>query len=767
MRKTRVLRSGLRRHGSPRLPWWGLLRARGAMVPLVIAVVFAVVAVAILHLRRNVIAYRPGQYVPRTLHSRVAFTFVDHDLLTKMREDAREQTPWVYRPAADPWGDLKEHLMDLPDRVGGQSLDELPAALRQQFTLNAAAPFITAMDSAAVTMLDQYRSADRRTGYDEAVKAYLQPLEGLILLNPQQREAELKRQEELKLPVIRILVGGVPVKLEETYSTQASPALLQKLYEAAAVFPKELQLKIVAFTLHHLQPTQLLDEDATATAQTQASQSISPQQAQVQYAANRALKRPGVLDERDWELLKAEHNAFLASLGPMMRLKAAAGTAGLVLLVTVLLGAYIAFYQPRVVKNHARTAALALLLLSMLLLAQLAAIGTGPLYLFGIAPTILVAMILSIAYDRRFAMGVAMLHAVLVTAALNQGIGFFLILLAGVFTCCLMLNEVRTRSKLIEVGGAAALVMMLATAAVGMMSLDPVEPMRFIGENCLHAGAAGLAVGFVVLGILPFIEKAFRITTDMTLLELADASQPLLRRLQVEAPGTYNHSLQVATLAEAAAEAIGGNSLLCRVGSYYHDIGKMNKADYFCENQSDGRNRHLNLTPSVSLLIIIGHVKDGVELARDYHLPTSLFPFIQQHHGTTLVEYFYHEACNRKNQQPQSPAISETQYRYPGPRPRTREVAIVMLSDAAESACRAMSDPTATRIQSMVHDLSRKRLLDGQFDDCNLTMRDLERVEQSLTKTLLGIYHGRITYPSAQPEKTPAAAETHAAVKTA
>src|SRR6185436_20244537 len=172
----------------------------------------------------------------------------------------------------------------------------------------------------------------------------------------------------------------------------------------------------------------------------------------------------------------------------------------------------------------------------------------------------------------------------------------------------------------------------------------------FILKNCLYAGAAGIGAGFVTLGILPFIEKAFRITTSMTLLELADVSHPLLRRLSVEAPGTYNHSLQVATIAEAAAESISVNSLLCRVASYYHDVGKINKAEYFCENQTDGTNRHLNLSPSVSLLIIIGHVKDGIELAREYNLPTSIFPFIQQHHGTTLVEFFYHQACTKQGQ---------------------------------------------------------------------------------------------------------------------
>jgi len=205
----------------------------------------------------------------------------------------------------------------------------------------------------------------------------------------------------------------------------------------------------------------------------------------------------------------------------------------------------------------------------------------------------------------------------------------------------------------------------------------------------------------------------------------------------------------VATLAESAAEAIGANSLLCRVAAYYHDVGKINKADYFIENQVDGRNRHINLSPSVSLLIIIGHVKDGVELAKEYNLPASILPFIQQHHGTTLIEYFYHQACTRQGQtDAEGPSVPETQYRYAGPKPKSKEIAILMICDAVESAVRAMPEPNATRVENLVHDLTMKRLHDGQFDECDLTFKDLEMIERSLTKTLLGIYHGRIAYPS-------------------
>jgi cyclic-di-AMP phosphodiesterase PgpH len=325
-----------------------------------------------------------------------------------------------------------------------------------------------------------------------------------------------------------------------------------------------------------------------------------------------------------------------------------------------------------------------------------------------------------------------------------------------------MLDEVRSRGKLVEVGGVVAVAMMLAAGAVGAMRMDPMD---VIGRNALHAGATGLGVGFIVLGILPFIERAFKITTSMTLLELADASHPLLRRLQLEAPGTYNHSLQVATLAEAAAEAVGADSLLCRVGSYYHDAGKINKPSYFCENQFGGPNRHLNLTPNVSLLIIVGHVKDGIELAREYKLPPSIHSIIQQHHGTTLVEYFYHQAKKQAacdTSMPDSPqVISDSQFRYPGPKPRSRESAIVMICDCVESATRAMVEPSAPRIEGLVHDLLMKRLLDGQFDECELTMGELHQVETSVVRTLLGIYHGRMQYPStAALTEAPAAATT-------
>ena len=226
----------------------------------------------------------------------------------------------------------------------------------------------------------------------------------------------------------------------------------------------------------------------------------------------------------------------------------------------------------------------------------------------------------------------------------------------------------------------------------------------------------------------------------MTLLELADASQPLLRRLAIERRAPTTTACRSRRSAEEAAEAIGANSLLCRVGSYYHDIGKINKADYFVENQAAGENRHLNLSPSVSLLIIIGHVKDGVELAREYNLPTKLFPFIQQHHGTTLVRVLLPPGVQHSSRPAGQPGGQRHAVSLPGPKPKSKEMAIVMLADAVESATRAMAEPTASRIETLVHDLAMKRLLDGQFDECDLDMSDLERIERSACQNAARVF---------------------------
>jgi putative nucleotidyltransferase with HDIG domain len=716
------------------------LKARGVVGSIGIAAVFFVAATAIVILRDDAVPYKPGQFVPQDVLSRVDFSHPDPERLANARRERRESWPHVYRANGDAWSQLQASLSELPERVGDRDSSELPGNL-------ATALQIGPGGDGVLNILRDYRSASEKPKYQKAVEDFIKELRPLVLLPKDQRDQELAKATQ-RFVSITIPDHG-DVRVEDTLPAGANKELADRMTAAANrhfFFAPTLAAKIVVYSLQTMRPTHELDEAATTAAQNRAEAMVPEEEAMAHYPRNQPLVRGNkTLTDDEWRLLKAEKAAFLRQLGRQVY-KSKLGLAVMVFLLTGALAIYISRYQRRVVRNHVRGIAIAALLLSTLLLAQLAAIGPGPLYIFGLAPTILVAMIMTIAYEQRFAVGVASMHALLVSLALDQGVGFYLILWVGVLTSCLMLDQIRTRSKLIEVGGVTAVAMMAATAATGLISLDPV---KFTAWSCLYAGVAALAVGFVVLGILPFIEKAFKITTAMTLLEVADASQPLLRRLAIEAPGTYNHSLQVATLAEAAAEAIGSNSLLCRVAAYYHDVGKINKADYFIENQVDGRNRHINLSPSVSLLIIIGHVKDGIELAKEYNLPASILPFIQQHHGTTLIEYFYHQACTRADGKTEDgPCVPETQYRYPGPKPKSKEIAIVMIADAVESAVRAMPEPNASRIEALVHELSMKRLHDGQFDECDLTFKELEQIERALTKTLLGIYHGRIAYPS-------------------
>jgi len=253
----------------------------------------------------------------------------------------------------------------------------------------------------------------------------------------------------------------------------------------------------------------------------------------------------------------------------------------------------------------------------------------------------------------------------------------------------------------------------------------------------------------------------------MTLLDYSDANQPLLKRLAMEAPGTFSHSLLIGSIAEAAAEAIRRNGLLCRVGAYYHDIGKINKPGYFIENQMGATSRHKELSPAMSQLIIVGHVKDGIEMAKEYGLPSVLRQFIETHHGTTLVEPFYNEAMRQQaapgsegpggKKRRQAPPL-ESEFRYPGPKPRTKEAAIVMLADTVEGAVRSLPEVTPPKIEAVVHNMAMKRLQDGQFDECDLSLRELSQIEAAMSKTLAAHYHSRIAYPKPpdEPENTEA-----------
>lgn len=280
------------------------------------------------------------------------------------------------------------------------------------------------------------------------------------------------------------------------------------------------------------------------------------------------------------------------------------------------------------------------------------------------------------------------------------------------------------------------------------LALQMMQARLFYWEtivNMLLGFSGGVLSGIVVTGFSPLVEKLFAYTTDMRLLERANMDQPLLRELMVQAPGTYHHSIIVGNMVEAAAEAIGAKPLLARVSAYYHDIGKAPKPLYFIENQMGGENKHEKLAPSMSSLILISHIKDGVEKARRHKLEPPIVDIIEQHHGTSLISYFYKKALELKGDDPNQ--VSSEDFRYPGPKPQTREAGLVMLADAIEAASRTLVDPTPARIQGLVNKIINNAFADGQLNECELTLKDLNQIAGSFTKILNGIFHHRIEYP--------------------
>jgi len=262
-------------------------------------------------------------------------------------------------------------------------------------------------------------------------------------------------------------------------------------------------------------------------------------------------------------------------------------------------------------------------------------------------------------------------------------------------------------------------------------------------RRALWGVATGLASVLVVTVILPILETVFSVTTDITLLELADLNRPILRRLMLEAPGTYHHSLVVGSLAEAGAAAIGGNPLLARVDAYYHDVGKIEKAEYYVENQSSARSRHEKLSPTMSCLIIEAHVREGAEIGRKERLPQAILEAILEHHGTTLMSFFYHKAREA------DPGIEEGDFRYPGPKPRSKETAVLMLADAVEAAARSLTEPTPSRIRGVVTRILDARVKDGQLDESPITFEDLAKIRESFIPILTALFHARVDYPGA------------------
>ena len=364
-------------------------------------------------------------------------------------------------------------------------------------------------------------------------------------------------------------------------------------------------------------------------------------------------------------------------------------------------------------------------------------------------PFALGAMTTAILINRNVALIISALTSFLIGFIFDEKVIFPLFSFLGSIAASYQIVRIRQRSVFMKIGLFLGIINMVAIICLNLITGNLFNDLLF---RLIMGFFGGIFTGILVAGITPLFESAFGFITDIKLLELANLNQPLFQRMIIEAPGTYHHNIIVSSLAEAAAEAIGANSLLVKVSSYYHDIGKLKKPLYFIENQQNSDNRHDKLSPKMSSLIIISHVKDGCELAAQAKLGRQIINIIRQHHGTSIVSYFYDKAKKDKDESIRS--LSESDFRYPGPKPQTKEAGLIMLGDVIEASSRTLTNPTPARIKSLVRERIEGIYMDGQLDECELTLSNLNTIAETFTKILTGIFHHRVDYPETSPKES-------------
>ena len=733
-----------------RLAWYNRIAEQLQFQPFTYLCLSATLAALVVNFGEDRVPYRLGETLPRAVTSRVTFLVQDERLTQVMRMRARDSAPDYYTLDASLLQDVRGRLASALRIAREQAAD--PQKLR-----DSAAQISVVLDDAGLEELMRLAATDSSTVFQQALEHAMQVLArqplveaddiahrrtgiNAVLVDPEQ-------STERPTPSDRLLYSN-----NREHVTAVATA-------AATPFPEPLRASIRDSLLRILggqnddsyKPLYRHDTARSTKAALDAENAVPIQY--MEFAAGTRLVDAEPLSADGLKLLKQEDEEFRALRSADPRLRRAHQLASvsrslLAFLVAFGVGGYITLAQERGRSDPRRRIVTAVVLLFLLLVAR-AVYLNAPYVHLAVGVHAFAITLLAITARRGPAYAGAWLLAALIALSTRQGVNFFVTLVVVSLVLFVGLRDVRNRGRIIAVGVLAAVAAVATTQLAGLIDNQPFT-YAFWNDG-LWAGLTVLAAAFIVEGILPGIERLFGVTTNMTLLEWCDPNKPLLRMLAAESPGTYNHSLLVGTLADAAAEAIDANGLLARTGAYYHDIGKVNKPEYFVENQAMGvGSRHERLSPAMSHLIIIGHVKDGIEMAREYHLPENLRSFIPEHHGTCVVEYFYHAANQARK--PGDPEVDDEQFRYPGPKPQSRETAIVMLCDAVEGAVRAMSEPTPNRIEDTVEKIIQKRLMDGQFDECDLTFRELSTIRDSLVKTLSSIYHGRIVYPGDEGE---------------
>jgi putative nucleotidyltransferase with HDIG domain len=726
---------------------WGQLRRGHVLVRLALCAFTAVVLWAVTAGWAPPATYRLGDVLPRDIVARTEFKREDPIATERARQLARNLAIATYQHDPARLEQLRAKVEnEVTELLASKSLDEVND-LWDAFRLPLAEGTPEPTPEQRQQQFEQFRQALSAEGaldaFKESLNDVFRPMmeKGVLEKLPAEHDANAETIAIRRVGIAPGFEPNVPVSsvLSENVTSE-----LQKTLNSSMPAPVVAE-RVFARLKPDLPATLTLDLEETRTTQKLAADAVKTQYETISAGTELARARdedgkPIPVDDAALERLNLEFQAELGNRPISAKITRSLAVLGMYVALYVLCGFYIYHRDPRIINDLGRLATL----LALVVVTVTLIVITSNEWRAELVPLMLFGMTVAIAYEQEIALLLSAAVTLIIVVALGHALSDAVVLLAATAGAILLLGRVRSRNKLLFVGFIAAAVAALTTLGVGTLEGDP---FRYTLNNALVLAVWAVIAGSLMTCLLPLVEKVFKVQTDLSLIALGDPAHPLLQELIRRAPGTYNHSITVASLAESAAEAIGARGLLVRVGAYFHDIGKMLKPGYFAENQGQGDNRHRSLVPAMSTLVIIAHVKDGADLARQSKIPEPIIDFIQQHHGTTLVEYFYRQASESKKADPNGSDIDESSFRYPGPKPQTKEAGILMLADAVESASRVLVEPTPARIESLVEDISRKRLLDGQFDECGLTLEEVRKIGDSLVKSLTAVYHGRVKYP--------------------
>ncbi len=714
-------------------------------------------------------SYRVRQAPVRDLHANTSFLYEDYKATVEKRDRVRRNFLCFYANDPQELGDLRLALINDVFKIKQQEFGEIEKSnvWSKFFPADANDESETAADEESFNLFREAIAADEelatlRSAID---KAFLE-IDKHGLLEDLAHENSQGSMEEIEVYPIGNFEDPHRVIVSQVRIAEVADDLHRRLVdelgkESAVITDSNLVAQRIFDWLKPQLPTTLSwdeprskagAEEAVRKVETVMKQ-IEPgdqlEQQDVRVIDLRGIKAGLPLGSEDIRLLRSEHAAKVRSEGLGVKAIRSMMFFGLFTAIFSMFCQYLYYRDRNLLDDLKQFAVLLGLMLVTLTLAWVVSMNVE--WRAEIVPITIFAMTVAIVYHIELAMLLAAMVSLAFTVAHGFGLGEFVILTAASSTASLMCRTIRSRTKLVNIGMIVAAVVFPTVIGVSFLLGQPLA-WALVTDALWFAGGAGVA-GLVMTALLPFLERLFDIQTDISLLELSDANHPLLKELVQRAPGTYNHSINVASMGEAAAEAIGANGLLCRVGAYFHDVGKLRKPEYFIENQAGGPNKHDDLVPTMSTLVIIAHVKDGIEIGKKHRLPQRIIDLIEQHHGTTLVEYFYRRAAKQLESQIGDEAVTpldDSDYRYPGPRPQTPEAAVMMLADTVESASRALREPAPARIESLVREIAKKKFDDGQFEECNITIKQLNTIQESLIKSLNAMYHARVKYPESQ-----------------